>query len=183
MLLQLVTPPYVNAAFGAFRCILVDGKVSMWMRCRTASMPPPPHTPTKLSSRPLDTDSPLNASSKLNDTALESRLQTDPVSALSVDSLGFSELRLWPRGERASLHESLFSAFLSLFLACKTCKTPPPPLLSFCRCALVALHPVFLSLSLSLSLLHLCFSHTTGGGGGGGTLGQTLTSGGVRPLL
>lgn len=43
----------------------------------------------------------------------------------------------------------------NFLLACKT------PLSLSCRCALVGSHPLFLSLSLFLSLLHLCFSHTT----------------------
>lgn len=82
---------------------------------------------------------------------------------------GISEPCWWPLRKCVLMHESLVM-WLSVTLPISLQDSP----LSFCRCVLVVLHP----LSHSLSLLHVCFSHTTEE-----TLGQTLTSGALRPLF
>lgn len=75
------------------------------------------------------------------------------------------------------VHESVVM-WLSATFSLSSCLFYEYSPLSFCRCALVVLHPLFLSLSLSLLSPSVLQSHDREE-----TLGQTLTSGALRPLF
>lgn len=75
------------------------------------------------------------------------------------------------------VHESVVM-WLSATFSLSSCLFYEYSPLSFCRCALVVLHPLFLSLSLSLLAPSVLQSHDREE-----TLGQTLTSGALRSLF
>lgn len=153
----------------------------MW--CRTGSM-----TTRFFPFRPLDADffSLLLLQKLTNTSSMKCMgvMAQRMCGSVAQCSLSMNHMTVWDihflvlvscvggrREKRVSLHESLVMCnFLSVFLL----NSPP----SFCRCALVVWHPLFLSLSLSPLAPSVLQSHDREE-----TLGQTLTSDALRPFF